>query len=100
MDDPRRVTRAPDVPAPENLAPELDLIREMADRIPESVRHVLTQPPDRVSYRMLEPGDEELQRIADMALEAGLLERRLDIKALVDRRFIPEDIKPAAIVVE
>ena len=61
------------------------------------LRHVLTQPPDRVSYSMLEPGDEEMQRIADMAVEAGILERRLDIKELVDRRFIPEDIKPAAI---
>jgi NitT/TauT family transport system substrate-binding protein len=63
------------------------------------LRHVLTQPPDRVSYSMLEPGDVELQRIADMAVEAGILERRLDVKDLVDRRFIPEDIKPAAITV-
>src|SRR4029079_5680755 len=36
------------------------------------VRFVLTQPPDRVSYRMLTPGDDEMQRIADMALEAGI----------------------------
>jgi NitT/TauT family transport system substrate-binding protein len=63
------------------------------------LRHVLTQPPDRVSYRMLEPGDEELQRIADMGLEAGILERRLDIRELVDRQFIPADIKPAEIKV-
>jgi NitT/TauT family transport system substrate-binding protein len=63
------------------------------------LRHVLTQPPDRVSYSMLEPGDVELQRIADMAVEAGILERRLDVKDLVDRRFIPEDVKPAAISV-
>jgi NitT/TauT family transport system substrate-binding protein len=63
------------------------------------LRHVLTQPPDRVSYRMLEPGDAELQRIADMGLEAGILERRLDIRELVDRRFIPADITPADIAV-
>lgn len=63
------------------------------------LRHVLTQPPDRVSYRMLEPGDAELQRIADMGVEAGILERRLDIRELVDRQFIPADIKPAAITV-
>jgi NitT/TauT family transport system substrate-binding protein len=63
------------------------------------LRHVLTQPPDRVSYRMLEPGDDELQRIADMGLEAGILERRLDIRELVDRQFIPADIKPAQITV-
>ena len=57
------------------------------------LRHVLTQPPDRVSYRMLTPADDEMQRIADMALEAGVLERRLDVHDLVDRRFIPADIK-------
>jgi NitT/TauT family transport system substrate-binding protein len=63
------------------------------------VRYVLTQPPDRVSYRMLTPGDEEMQKIADMGLEAGILERPLDVKGLVDRRFIPTDIEAAKIEV-
>ena len=27
------------------------------------IRYVLTQPPDRVSYRMLTPGDDEMQKI-------------------------------------
>ena len=61
------------------------------------IRYVLTQPPDRVSYRMLTPGDDEMQRIADMALEAGILERRLDVHGLVDRQFIPSDITAARI---
>jgi NitT/TauT family transport system substrate-binding protein len=61
------------------------------------IRYVLTQPPDRVSYRTLTPTDEEMQKIADMGLEAGILERRLDVKDLVDRRFIPPDIEPANI---
>ena len=61
------------------------------------IRFVLTQPPDRVSYRMLTPGDDEMQRIADMGLEAGILERRLDVRGLVDRQFIPADITPARI---
>ncbi len=61
------------------------------------VRHVLTQPPDRVSYRMLTPSDEELQRIADMGVEAGILERRQDVRDLIDRRFIPAQIRPASI---
>lgn len=61
------------------------------------VRFVLTQPPDRVSYRMLTPQDAEMQRIADMGLEAGILDRRLDVRELVDRQFIPADIAPAAI---
>jgi NitT/TauT family transport system substrate-binding protein len=61
------------------------------------VRYVLTQPPDRVSYRMLTPRDDEMQQIADMAVQAGILERRLDVRELVDREFIPTDIKPAQI---
>jgi NitT/TauT family transport system substrate-binding protein len=61
------------------------------------VRYVLTQPPDRVSYRMLTPADQEMQRIADMALETGVLERPLDVRELVDRSFIPPDIKAAEI---
>ena len=61
------------------------------------VRYVLTQPPDRVSYRALSPLDEEMQQIADMGLAAGILDRHLDVKDLVDRRFIPADIQPARI---
>lgn len=61
------------------------------------IRYVLTQPPDRVSYRMLTPEDAEMQKIADMGLEAGILERHLDMKELVDRRFIPADIEAAHI---
>ena len=61
------------------------------------VRFVLTKPPDRVSYRMLNPSDTEMQRIADMAVRAGLLERRLNVRDVLDRSFIPADIRPAEI---
>jgi NitT/TauT family transport system substrate-binding protein len=61
------------------------------------LRYVLTQPPDRVSYRQLTPEDDEMQAIADMGLEAGILERRLDVKGLVDRQFIPKEFEPARI---
>jgi len=57
------------------------------------IRHVLTEPPDRVSYRMLNPTDVELQEIADMALRAGILEKRADMRDLVDRSFIPDAIR-------
>jgi NitT/TauT family transport system substrate-binding protein len=60
----------------------------------EVVRHVLTRPPDRVSYRMLTPTDEELQRIHDIALETGILDIPVSMTELVDRRFIPDDIRP------
>jgi hypothetical protein len=48
---------------------------------------------------MLTPKDDEMQRIADMALESGILERHLDIRGLVDREFIPTDIEAAHIEV-
>lgn len=61
------------------------------------IRYVLTSPTDRVSYRMLTPEDHEMQQIADMGLAAGILERPLDVRGLIDRRFIPADIQPARI---
>jgi len=61
------------------------------------VRFVLTQPPDRVSYRMLTPTDEDFKKILEMALKAGILEKPIDMKDLIDRRFIPADIRPANI---
>jgi NitT/TauT family transport system substrate-binding protein len=64
------------------------------------VRYVLTQPPDRVSYRMLTPTDEDLQRIQDMGLKTGILTKRVPMSQVVDRRFIPNDIEPAEIEVK
>lgn len=58
------------------------------------VRHVLTRPPDRVSFVMLTPTDEELQRIHDVALDTGILDQPVSMQELVDRRFIPEVINP------
>jgi NitT/TauT family transport system substrate-binding protein len=64
------------------------------------VRYVLTEPPNRVSYRMLTPTDEDLQKIHDMALRAGILEKPIKMSDLIDRQFIPTDIKPANINLE
>ena len=58
------------------------------------VRHVLTRPPDRVSFAMLTPTDEELQRIHDIALDTGILDKPVSMQKLVDRSFIPEVINP------
>lgn len=63
----------------------------------EVVKYVLTQPPDRVSYRMLTPTDEDLQQIHDLALKEGLLEKPVPMSELIDRSFIPDQIKPADI---
>jgi len=61
------------------------------------VRYVLTEPPDRVSYRMLTPDAEDLQRIRDMALKQGLLQRPIELSELTDLSFIPVHLKPAQI---
>ncbi len=61
------------------------------------VRFVLTEPPDRVSYRMLNPTDAEMEKIRDMGIKAGILNARVDMKDLLDRSFIPADIKAAEI---
>jgi NitT/TauT family transport system substrate-binding protein len=58
---------------------------------------VLTQPPDRVSYRQLTPTDEDMQQIMKYAVKAGILKKPLDISDIIDRRFIPADIHPAKI---
>ena len=53
---PEHQAAMPDAPAPESLAPELQLIREMADRIPEPLREVMTQ--DRpIDFRPVVPLD-------------------------------------------
>jgi len=64
------------------------------------LRYVLTQPPDRVSYRMLTPTDEELKKINDMAVKTGILQGPIAMSDLLDRRFIPPDIKPLNIDVQ
>lgn len=61
------------------------------------VRFVLSHPPDRVSYRMLNATDEDMQQIADMAFDAQILQTRVNIRDLVDSSFVPTDIRPAAI---
>ena len=61
---------------------------------------VLTQPPDRVSYRQLTPTDEDMQQIMHYAIKAGILKHEIPLGDLVDRRFIPDHIEPAAITVK
>lgn len=61
------------------------------------VRFVLTQPPGRVSYRMLRPAPAEIALIRDMGLEAGILSRSLPVEDYLDLRFIPSHIRPLAI---
>lgn len=53
---PAHQSTMPEVTSPEELAPELDLIRERADKYPEALRRVLTQ--DRpIDFRPVAPTD-------------------------------------------
>lgn len=61
------------------------------------IKYVLEQPPDRVSYRMLSPGLEEIQKIHDMAIQSGIMDKPISVADLLDTSFIPQDIKPADI---
>lgn len=63
----------------------------------ELLKYILTHPPDRVSYRMLNPTDAELQKIMDIGLHLDLLKKRTPIAELIDRDYIPSDTKPANI---
>ena len=53
--------RMPEVPPPEQLEPELDLLRARADQIPEHLRRVLTQdrPLDLRAVRPIDPLNHE-----------------------------------------
>ena len=61
------------------------------------LNYVLTANPHRVSYVNLTPTDVDLQMIEDMGLEMGLLTKRISMKELIDREFVPEIITPAPI---
>ena len=58
-----------------------------------------SKPEDRVSYSMLTPTDEDLQKIEDMALQMGIMKKPVKMSDLIDREFIPKTIEPAEIKV-
>ncbi|HEX5322859.1 MAG TPA: ABC transporter substrate-binding protein [Capsulimonadaceae bacterium] len=59
--------------------------------------YVLTQKRDPISYRMLTPGDAEMQRIEDMGMAQGLFHKKIPMSDLMDKSFIPVDVQPAVI---
>jgi NitT/TauT family transport system substrate-binding protein len=61
------------------------------------LNYVLTADPHRVSYVRLTPTDDDLQQIQDMGLKMGLLKKRIPMRELIDRDFVPQSITPALI---
>ena len=77
----------PEVPPPESLAPELELIREMADRIPEPLRSVLTQ--DRpFDFRPVTPSDPMVSEVREPARQVWFRA----IARLPDERIIHQAV--------
>ena len=63
------------------------------------LEYVLTTPKDRVSYAMLTPTHDDMQKIADAALDQKILQKPCSVSDLLDLEFIPKDIHPADIKV-
>lgn len=61
------------------------------------LKYVLTQPPDRVTYRNLNPTDAEMQKIMDMGISLGFLKKETPMSELMDRSFIPDQIRPVEV---
>ena len=61
------------------------------------LKYILTANPKRVSYRMLNPTDDELQKIMDMGLQIGQLKMKTSLAELMDRDYIPQEIHAAVI---
>jgi NitT/TauT family transport system substrate-binding protein len=60
---------------------------EYYNQDPRLLRFVLSKPPDRVTYNKLRLARAEFDRIADMAVDAGVLKRRLRFEEYADIRF-------------
>jgi NitT/TauT family transport system substrate-binding protein len=73
---------------------------EYYNQDPRLLAFVLTQPPDRVSYRQLTPSDEDLRSIMRYAIKAGILRAPIELRDLVDLQFIPDQVRPADIAVK
>lgn len=61
------------------------------------LNYILTAKPARVSYRMLNPTDAEMQKVMDIGLQIGQLTKKTSLAELIDRDYIPKDIHPAAV---
>ncbi|MBV9852041.1 MAG: ABC transporter substrate-binding protein [Armatimonadetes bacterium] len=80
-----------------NRADAARLVAPYFRQDPKLLNYVLTHPRDRVTYRMLTPGDDEMQRIEDIGIGLGVLKKRIPMSELMDKRFIPKDIVPVKI---
>jgi NitT/TauT family transport system substrate-binding protein len=61
------------------------------------LNYVLTSEPHRVKYVDLAPSFQDLQQIQDLGIRLGMLTKHIPMSELIDNRFVPDHIEPAAI---
>ena len=59
--------------------------------------YILNQPPDRVTYRNLNPTDNEIMKIHEMGQSLGFLKKPLVVADILDRTYVPEKVAAAKI---
>ncbi|HLP12236.1 MAG TPA: ABC transporter substrate-binding protein [Flavobacteriales bacterium] len=64
------------------------------------LNYVLTSSPHRVSYTQLTPTNKEFEEIKRMAMKLKIIEKDVPIDELLERSFIPKEIKAADIKLE
>jgi NitT/TauT family transport system substrate-binding protein len=57
---------------------------------PELLEYVLTRPLDRVAYTNLVPPKDRFEEIMDLAIECGILPRRMPFEHYCDTSFAPD----------
>ena len=55
---------------------------------PELLKHVLSEPPDRVKYTHLAPLKEDFDEIMQLAVEIGVLEEPIAFERYADDSFV------------
>lgn len=64
------------------------------------LNYVLTSSPHRVSYTQLTPTNAEFEEIKRMSMKLKIIEKDVPIDELLDRNYIPKEIKAADIKLE
>jgi NitT/TauT family transport system substrate-binding protein len=82
-----------------NLAAEIAGGPAMFNQRPEILRHVLTNPRDRVTYADLRLIQSEMDELMEAALEAGIIRQRIAYERYVDESF-QRNVRPVEIHVQ
>jgi NitT/TauT family transport system substrate-binding protein len=80
-----------------NRANAAKLVAPYFRQDPKLLDHILTANPPRVSYRMLNPTDAEMQKVMDIGVQIGQLKRNTPLADLIDRHYIPADARAATV---